>query len=54
MAISSLARKLQIKPGQRLAILNPPPGYKDELGQLPEGVDLPDRLNGLCIQVMVD
>jgi hypothetical protein len=40
MAQSSLVKKLLIKPGQRIAIINPPTGYMDELGALPEGVEL--------------
>jgi hypothetical protein len=36
---SSLLRKLRIQPGQRLLILNAPPGYVESLGELPEGVE---------------
>jgi hypothetical protein len=39
MASSSLAKKLQIKAGQRAVILNAPPGYLDEIAPLPEGVE---------------
>lgn len=46
MADSSLAKKLLIKPGQRMVVINPPPGYLDELGPLPEGVGLADRPEG--------
>jgi hypothetical protein len=34
----SLVEKLGIKAGTRIAILNPPPGYRATLGQLPPGV----------------
>jgi hypothetical protein len=34
----SLQRRLQLKPGQRALILNPPEGYVESLGPLPEGV----------------
>ena len=37
MAQSSLVKRLRIKPGQRLLILNPPEGYIESL-RLPEGV----------------
>ena len=41
-----LIRKLGIKPGMRAAILDPPAGYADSLGALPDGVELVDSLNG--------
>lgn len=40
MPPSALAKKLQLKPGQRALVLNPPPGYPDLLGELPENVQL--------------
>ena len=40
MAQSTLIKKLRIKPGQRITVINPPPGYLDRLGDLPEGVEL--------------
>ncbi len=49
MADKSLQKKLQIKPYQNIAIINPPDGYLESLGKLPEGVkvdsDLVDRYN---------
>jgi hypothetical protein len=38
-----LVKKLLIKPGRRLAILNAPPDYRAELGPLPDGVTVVDR-----------
>jgi hypothetical protein len=35
-----LAQKLQIKPGQRLRLINAPRGYASRLGALPEGAVL--------------
>jgi hypothetical protein len=46
MANSSLVNKLRIKPGQRIFIINEPAGYLDELGPLPEGVELSSKPNG--------
>ena len=46
MANSSLVKKLQLKAGQRAVIINPPPGYFDELGPLPEGVELGEHPAG--------
>src|SRR5258706_11483338 len=46
MAGSSLLKKLQLKAGQRAAIINPPAGYLDELGSLPEGVELAEHPEG--------
>lgn len=40
MSKSSLVKKLHIKPGYRLKILNPPSGYIDKLGDLPEDVEI--------------
>jgi hypothetical protein len=41
-----LAKKLLIKPGRRLALLNAPPDYRAELGPLPDGVTVVDRADG--------
>jgi hypothetical protein len=46
MANNSLVKKLQIKPGQRAVIINPPPGHIEALGELPEGVELADKPTG--------
>jgi hypothetical protein len=35
-----LARKLGIKPGRRIALLNAPPGFASNLGPLPDGATL--------------
>jgi hypothetical protein len=48
MAQSSLIKKLRIKPGQRITIMNAPPGYLEQLGDLPEGVELADEPEGTC------
>ena len=40
MAVSELAKKLGIKPGQRVLILHPPHGYKSMLEPLPKGVQV--------------
>ena len=40
MAISALARKLKIKQGKGILVVNPPSGYLDQLKPLPEGVEL--------------
>ena len=37
MTPSPLLKKLRIQPGQRMLILNPPPGYVESLEPLPEG-----------------
>jgi len=43
MTTSPLARKLLVKPGHRMAVINAPPGYADQLQPLPEGAELVDR-----------
>lgn len=40
MADSPLTRKLGIKPGHRLLIVNAPEGYREKLVPLPEGVKM--------------
>lgn len=40
MAGSALAKKLKIKPGVKVALINQPEGYAEELGLLPEGAEL--------------
>lgn len=46
MTSNALLKKLLIKPGQRLIILNPPAGYWDELGSLPADVDVATQPEG--------
>jgi hypothetical protein len=40
VATSPLAKKLQIRPGNRVLVLNPPEGYLERLEPLPDGVEL--------------
>lgn len=40
MRVSELARKLGIRPGSRILILNPPHGYKSMLEPLPKGAQM--------------
>ena len=46
MPESALARKLKIKPKMRAAITNPPEGFMQALGDLPDGFSLGHRLEG--------
>ncbi|HJT00188.1 MAG TPA: hypothetical protein VJ756_13950 [Terriglobales bacterium] len=39
-----LVKKLGIKPGQRIALLSGPPGYRKTLGALPEQVNCAEQL----------
>lgn len=41
-----LRDKLGIKAGQRISIINPPEGFGELLGELPEGVELRVELEG--------
>jgi hypothetical protein len=43
MADNPLARKLLIKPENRLLVLNGPADWLERLGPLPDGVDVADR-----------
>jgi len=40
MSDKSIAQKLFIKPGNKYVLVNPPPGYIAQMGQLPEGTIL--------------
>lgn len=51
MTVSPLARKLLIKPGHRVAVMNAPAGHVDKLRPLPEGAELVDPL-GEAIDVV--
>ena len=42
MTTSALARKLLVKPGHRVAVMDSPAGYLDLLRPLPEGAELVD------------
>lgn len=44
MAETALAKKLGIKPGYKLLIMNAPPGYMRMLDPLPEGAQMHARL----------
>src|SRR5690606_18459382 len=46
MANSALVKKLQIKPNQRMVVVNAPAGYLEDLGSLPAGVELSTRPEG--------
>ena len=43
---SSLVQKLQVKPGQRMAVLNPPAGYLGKLAAELAGVDVVAEVAG--------
>ena len=49
MPQSPLIRKLRIQRGQRLVILNPPPGYVESLQPLPEGAQLVTATAGAAV-----
>jgi hypothetical protein len=40
LVATPLARKLQIRPGSRVLVLNAPTGYRERLSPLPEGAEL--------------
>jgi hypothetical protein len=46
MALSLLVKKLRIRPGQRILILNAPSGHAESLGELPEGAEVSDVPEG--------
>jgi hypothetical protein len=46
MAEKTLVQKLLIKPGMRGAVINAPAGFREQLGDLPEGAQLDTSLDG--------
>lgn len=46
MTVSMLAKKLKIKAEDHVALINAPEGYLDELGELPERVEVATELSG--------
>jgi len=46
MAENVLAKKMKLKPGSSIAIINAPDGYLKELEPLPEGVKVAESLKG--------
>jgi len=46
MAESSLVKKLGMKPGQKVLVLNAPEDYRRLLGTLPEGVEVESSVEG--------
>jgi hypothetical protein len=53
--MSPLARKLLIKSGHRVALVNPPAGYSDRLQPLPDGAEVVAVQPGLdVLQVFVE
>jgi hypothetical protein len=46
MAENTLAHKMKLKPGHRAALVNAPEGYLKELGPLPSGVEMAEKLEG--------
>ena len=53
MASTKLLKKLRMQPGQRVLILNAPQDYLEELGPLPEGVEVADKPEGVFDFVQV-
>ncbi len=57
MAESSLMKKLGIKPGHKVLIMNAPNGYMQTLGTLPESAELKTSTEGIsdfdCVQLFV-
>ena len=55
MSESALAKKMKLKAGTRVAVVNAPAGYLKELAPLPAGVEVCEKLQGTFgwIQVFV-
>jgi hypothetical protein len=56
VANPNLVKKLLVKPGMRLAVFNPPAGYLENLGLLPEGARFADGTDGALdfVQLFVE
>lgn len=53
MPQSALSKKMKIKAGQRIAVVDAPEGYLAQLGPLPPGVSVVQRLQGAFDWVQV-
>ena len=53
MAESTLAKKLQLKPGRSVLVLNAPEGFLDELRPLPDDVAVAERAKGTYDMVIL-
>ncbi|MCC6612923.1 MAG: hypothetical protein IT320_05545 [Anaerolineae bacterium] len=53
MPEKSLAQKLLIKPGHKVAVLNAPDGYEATLGPLPEGATISHAARSSCDSVQL-
>ena len=47
--MNALARKLQVKPGSKIALVNPPAGYAERLEPLPDGAEIANLRPGLDV-----
>ena len=47
--MNPLAKKLLIRPGSRIALVNAPPGYAGRLAPLPDGAEVVDLQPGLDV-----
>ncbi|HSR25839.1 MAG TPA: hypothetical protein VLW53_19965 [Candidatus Eisenbacteria bacterium] len=47
--MNALTRKLQIKPGSKIALVNPPAGYAERLEPLPDDAEVVDLRPGLDV-----
>ncbi len=48
MAASAVLGKLRFKPGYRGVLMNPPKGYVEALGKLPDALEVTDATSGAC------
>ena len=53
MPESPLARKMKLKPGQRVALVKAPEGYLKEINPLPAGVEVAEKLQGQFDRVQI-
>ena len=55
MAETTILKKLLVKPGQKMAVINAPAGYLEGLGPLPEQTELSIKITGRLdfVQVFV-
>jgi hypothetical protein len=54
VTLSALSKKLRLQPGQRIALIDAPAGYFDQLGELPSGAEVLEKGDELdFIQIFV-
>lgn len=53
MSDKTISQKLLLKPGQEFLLVNPPPGYLDRVGSIPEGANIRSQTSSPVSMIQV-